>query len=63
MRATKVEIEETLKKMERKHKLRKGVLSEIYDEEARVVFLGRRRNIFKNIRRIVKDGLAGREEN
>lgn len=63
MRATKKEIERTLKKVEKKYGLRKGILSEIYDEEARVVFLGRRRNILKNIRRIVMDGLVKEGEN
>jgi len=52
MRKMRREIEEILRKMEDKHNLNKNVLSQIYDEEANVVFMGKRRNILKRVRRI-----------
>jgi hypothetical protein len=53
IRASKREIEETLREMEEKYGIGEGILSEIYDEESRVVFMGVRRNIKKNVRKIV----------
>ena len=53
MRVAIQEIEKIFHEIEQKHKLKKDTLSEIYKAEARVVFLGRRRNIQPDLRRIV----------
>lgn len=49
----KTEISETLSEFEGKYGLKKGTLQDIYDEEARVVFKGVRRNVIKNLRQIL----------
>ena len=62
MRVAKKEIAGTLRDMEEKHGLREGVLTRVYEEESRVVFMGVRRNVLKNIRRIVHDYAPSKEE-
>lgn len=62
IRATKKEIVKTLRKMEEKYGLKKGVLSEVYHEEADVVFMGRRRDILKQVRKIVKGSILPKGE-
>ena len=54
MRLAQKTIEIALEKAEIEHGLKKGVLSEIYNAEARVVFLGLRRGITKDLRRIIQ---------
>lgn len=65
MRASKEEIEKIFRKTELEHNIREGILSEIYSAEARVVFLGKRRNIINSLRKIVQNSLknGGYSEN
>lgn len=51
----KNEIIKALEEAEKKYGLKLGTLNAIYDEEARVVFMGKRRNIFTNLRKILDD--------
>ena len=46
-----------LKEAEIKHNLRSEVLVEIYEAESRVVFMGRRRGINKDLRKIIQNAL------
>jgi hypothetical protein len=57
MRVAIREIEKLFGEIEQAHGIKKGILSEIYKAEARVVFLGRRRNILPDIRKIVQEAL------
>lgn len=55
MRPSKQEIEKMLREAEAVCNLKENVLSEIYNAEARVVFMGRRRGITGTLRRIILD--------
>lgn len=57
MRIAIQEIEKIFREIEALHKIKKGTLSEIYKAEARVVFLGKRRNIQPDLRQIVSNAL------
>jgi len=57
MRIAIQEIEKIFREIEGNHKIKKGTLSEIYRAEARVVFLGKRRNIQPDLRKIVLNAL------
>jgi len=57
MRIAIQEIEKIFLEIETSHKIKKGTLSQIYRAEARVVFLGRRRNIQPDLRKIVLNAL------
>ena len=59
MRVAKKTIEDVLAKAELKYDLKKGILLKIYDAEARVVFLGLRRGISKDLRRIIQNATEG----
>jgi len=59
MRVARKTIEDVLAKAEITHGLKKGVLLKIYDAEARVVFLGIRRGISKDLRRIIQNATEG----
>jgi len=61
LRPSKKLIEKTLSEAEEKFNLKKDALIDVYREEARVVFLGKRRNIMKNLRKIVLDARKGGE--
>lgn len=65
MRVAIQEIEKIFREIEASHDIKKGVLSEIYRAEARVVFLGKRRNIQPDLRNIVLNALkeSGNSEN
>jgi len=65
VRPSKEEIEKILRKTELKHDIKEGILSEIYIAEAKVVFLGKRRNIINALRKIVQNSLknGGYSEN
>jgi len=56
---TKKIIESTLAEAEQKYNLNPGLLSSIYNAEASVVFLGLRRGIIKQLRRIIQKALEG----
>jgi len=47
-------IRSVLDKYENKFKFPSGTLTGIYDVEARVVYMGRRRNVFKELKEIVQ---------
>ena len=57
MRLAIREIENLFKEIEASHNIKPGTLSKIYKAEARVVFLGKRRNIIPDLRKIVLDAL------
>ena len=61
MRVAILEIEKLFAEIEQSLGIRKGTLSEVYKAEARVVFLGRRRNIIPDIRKIVLNALEEKE--
>lgn len=51
------ELEKLFREIEAKHRLKPGTLIEIYKAESRVVFLGKRRNIIPELRRIAVNAL------
>ena len=57
MRPSKQEIQNILREAETLCNLRENVLSEVYNAEARVVFMGRRRGITGSLRRIIRDAI------
>jgi hypothetical protein len=52
MRLAMQELEKLFKEIETNHHIRAGTLMEIYKAEGRVVFLGKRRNIIPDLRKI-----------
>jgi hypothetical protein len=58
MRPTRNDLNSVFRDLEQKHSLKPGTLFRIYQREADVVFLGKRRNILKNLRGIAADALA-----
>lgn len=62
MRIAKKTIENVLSKAENEFELNKGILLSIYEAEARVVFLGLRRGITKDLRRIIQNSVLGEEK-
>ena len=62
MRIAKKTIENVLAKAENEFELNKGILLSIYEAEARVVFLGLRRGITKDLRRIIQYSVVGEEK-
>ena len=63
MRPSKQEINKILREAEAVCGLKETVLSEIYDAEARVVFMGRRRGITGTLRMIVIEAVKKEGEN
>lgn len=61
VRPSKKYIKQILAETERTFNLRKEVLQEIYDAEAQVVFMGRRRGITDKLRKIIKDAAKDEE--
>ncbi len=59
------EIEKIFREIEATRNIKEGTLSEIYKAEGRVVFLGKRRNIQPDLRKIVLNALeeSGDNEN
>jgi hypothetical protein len=62
MRIAKKTIDSVLSKAEIEFELEPGLLSSIYEAEARVVFLGLRRGITKDLRRIIQDAVGEVED-
>ena len=63
MRPSRKEIEKVLTEAEAIRGLRKNVLSEIYNQEARVVFMIRRHGIKGKLRRIILHATKEEVEN
>ncbi len=59
MRLVIQELEKLFREIEKNHNIKLGTLSEIYNAEARVVFLGKRRNIITDLRPIVTNAWLG----
>lgn len=59
MRTSVQEIRLMLKKAEESHGLPAATLERIYLEEARVVYKGNRRDVFKNLRDILSESVKG----
>jgi len=57
MKLVMQQLESLFKETEVKHHLKPGTLLEIYKAEVRVVFLGKRRNIIPDLRRIAINAL------
>jgi len=57
MRLAMKELEKLFGEIENSRNIKAGTLSEIYKAEGRVVFLGKRRNIISDLRRIVLNAL------
>lgn len=57
------EIRALLEETERKYNLKDGTLTSIYADEARVVFMGRRRDLFKRLREIISQAAPELELN
>lgn len=52
------ELENLFKEIEARRHIKAGTLMEIYKAEGRVVFLGKRRNIIPDLRKIVLNALS-----
>ena len=61
MRVAKKTIDETFSKAENQFEIKKGLLSSIYEAESRVVFLGLRRGITRDLRRIIQESIEDDE--
>lgn len=61
MRVTMLEMEKIFREIEANRKIKEGTLSEIYKAEARVVFMGKRRNIQPFLRKLVLATLEERK--
>jgi hypothetical protein len=49
------EIRRLLDEAERDYRLKEGTLRAVYLQEARVVYMGRRRDVYRNLREIIAD--------
>ena len=59
MRIAIIEMEKIFREIEKNRGIKERTLSEIYKAEARVVFMGKRRNIQPLLRKLVLDSLEG----